>query len=426
MALKKQHAYPTYSKNPMIYSGAPISSPDVSGVPGGVPAGIPPYSGIGPDLNDPNSYPQSWDPQVAQMFANGLIPQHNPNLIPSPGMRIGPLRLSGSGLDAASLAVLSALQNSPRPQGFGQSFAAGLAGGLAQGRFNQAQGRAAANQSAMDAAAQDEKDRKAAAREYAMGLAQHRWAMQKNPAAKTMFRLTPAEAKAMGEGYDVNTDYPQTIKDEAMLRLRPKEPKPTRDPAEFSDLVETNAFGDKYLNSAKLVGMSPDARDAAMKQAKISGAKFVTGPDAEALGNVDSAVLNIGDLERLIDGLLPRDAAGRVTAGPNNAISAFFQTNDDLASWGSQRGRAIQMLRAAAGSKGLRINQAEILYSVANDIPKITDTYGTGMKKLASVKQQVHRVAQSILSSNRQKLIQDEGDARAKEAQAVRDAVVGK
>jgi len=151
---------------------------------------VPFYPGDGPDLTDPNTYPSQWDPAVAQQFATQLIPYHNPNLIPSPGMRIGPLRLSGSGLDAASLAVLSALQNGPRPQGFGQSFAAGLAGGLAQGRFNQAQGRAAANQSAMDAAAQDEKDRRAAAREFAMGLAKHRWSLQaQQDTGRQMFTL---------------------------------------------------------------------------------------------------------------------------------------------------------------------------------------------------------------------------------------------
>jgi hypothetical protein len=210
MAPRKQHAYPTYSKNPMIYNGTPIGSPDVSAVRGGAPGGIPPYSGIGPDLNDPNTYPASWDPHVAQMWANGVVPYQKPDLIPTPGMRIGPLRLSGSGLDAASLAVLSALQNGPRPQGFGQSFAAGLAGGLAQGRFNQAQGRAAANQSAMEGAAQDEKDRRAAAREHATGLARFRWDMMRDAAKakeaapvetqdEKLKRLY-AEHKAMAEG----------------------------------------------------------------------------------------------------------------------------------------------------------------------------------------------------------------------------------
>jgi len=168
------------------------------------------YPGDGPDPTDPNTYPPQWDPAVAQQFATQLIPYHQPNLIPSPGMRIGPLRLSGSGLDAASLAVLSALQNGPRPQGFGQSFAAGLAGGLAQGRYNQAQGRAAANQTAMEGAAQDEKDRRAAAREHATGLARFRWDMMRDAAKakeaapvetqdEKLKRLY-AEHKAMAEG----------------------------------------------------------------------------------------------------------------------------------------------------------------------------------------------------------------------------------
>jgi len=52
----------------------------------------------------------------------------------SPDVRLGRLNLSGGRLDAASMAVLQALQNQPRPQGFGANFVTGLAGGLAGGR----------------------------------------------------------------------------------------------------------------------------------------------------------------------------------------------------------------------------------------------------------------------------------------------------
>ncbi len=38
-----------------------------------------------------------------------------------------------------------------------------------------------------------------------------------------------------------------------------------------------------------------------------------------------------------------------------------------------------------AGAKGLRINQAEIMQSVNNDIPKITDTVGVAQKKIEIV-----------------------------------------
>jgi hypothetical protein len=74
-----------------------------------------------------------------------------------------------------------------------------------------------------------------------------------------------------------------------------------------------------------------------------------------------------------------------VVVGPRNKLSAVFQTDEDLAAFSSWRTAAIKNLRATAGSKGLRLNQAEIELAVENDIPRITDTVDVARRKMANL-----------------------------------------
>jgi hypothetical protein len=53
-----------------------------------------------------------------------------------------------------------------------------------------------------------------------------------------------------------------------------------------------------------------------------------------------------------------------------------------------------------AGSKGLRINQAEINLAVKNDIPNVTDTYATALRKLSIVSNMLDNAENPILSKN--------------------------
>ena len=202
-----------------------------------------------------------------------------------------------------------------------------------------------------------------------------------------------------------------------------KEPKPVVDPESLTELVETNTDGYKYINMAHLVGKSPEFRQAVYAAAKNNGAVMLTKEQADAVSNVDVAMMNVGQLERDIAGLLPKDANGRLIGSPKNKLRAYFQTSDDLAAWGANRNRAIQILRAAAGSHGLRINEAEILYSVENDIPKIDDTEATALKKLARVREQLKNVSKAILVRDRSSFMKQEKDKRDADSSSVDDEV---
>lgn len=121
---------------------------------------------------------------------------------------------------------------------------------------------------------------------------------------------------------------------------------------------------------------------AAQREAKAKGVKGVSAAEADALQNLTTAHSNIEEIRSHLDKLASNPATRFVT-GPMNKVQAFFQTDEDLASWGTYRNQAIQAMRAAAGSKGLRINKAEIEMAIANDIPAITDTRAVAEAKMS-------------------------------------------
>ncbi len=162
--------------------------------------------------------------------------------------------------------------------------------------------------------------------------------------------------------------------------------------------VQTTYTGLKYVDTS---GLSGDAKNAAIKSAAKAGIPAVTPDQAGALNDIDNARLNQDAILNQIKTFLPKDAAGRITAGPSNKLSQFIQTNDQLGAFNSWRTAAINTLRATAGSKGLRINQAEILAATENDIPQITDTLGVAQQKYNNIMTLLGNAEKAILVSDR-------------------------
>lgn len=99
------------------------------------------------------------DPDT-QAILDAIYPQSQPVMQQAPGANIGPLHLSGSGLDAASMAILQQMQNAPQPRNFGQGLLSGFAGGWAGARGSQAVARQNANAEALKQTHQDTIDRR--------------------------------------------------------------------------------------------------------------------------------------------------------------------------------------------------------------------------------------------------------------------------
>ena len=163
----------------------------------------------------------------------------------------------------------------------------------------------------------------------------------------------------------------------------------------------TTFSGNTYLDSISI--SDSKERNVVETRARQDGIPVVASKDdAESLKDVDASRISIQKLLGQITPLLPTDATGRLLPGAaENKLSALFQTNDQLAAFNSWRTTAIRTLRAAAGSRGLRINQAEVLLAVQNDLPQITDTVGTARQKMANVNAQLDSVETAQLSPNR-------------------------
>jgi hypothetical protein len=156
--------------------------------------------------------------------------------------------------------------------------------------------------------------------------------------------------------------------------------------------------GRKYIDSTTL---DPKMASNVKRQAMTAGVPVVTKEQGDALQQIDNAKLNLDFIQSQLMSKLPKDAAGRVVVGPSNKIQEYLQTDDVLGAANTYRTAAIQLMRAAAGSKGLRINQAEIKQSVDNDIPRITDTVGVAQRKMDNMRRLLDNAEQSMLVRDR-------------------------
>jgi hypothetical protein len=185
--------------------------------------------------------------------------------------------------------------------------------------------------------------------------------------------------------------------DEARARLEALQKKNA--PLDIEPDVQTTRGGRRYIDLSAYQG---DERNKAREAANASGAVGVSKDQANALQEIDNARMNQRSINDQINDLLPSDVAGRVGATVVVPLSKVFQTNEQIAAYNSWRTAAIQTLRATAGSKGLRINEAEIKQAIENDIPKLTDTVGTARQKLQNINTMLENAEKSILVRDRQ------------------------
>jgi hypothetical protein len=102
-----------------------------------------------------------------------------------------------------------------------------------------------------------------------------------------------------------------------------------------------------------------------------------------------------------IKGKLPKDAQGRILGGPGNKLSAYFQTDADLAAFNSWRAAAIQATQALVEKgMGFRLNKSEIDMIMNNDMPQITDDIPTAYRRVKNVIQLLNNKESIALSGN--------------------------
>ncbi len=146
--------------------------------------------------------------------------------------------------------------------------------------------------------------------------------------------------------------------------------------------TKTTESGIPYIDGTAVKGKL--GQNAQLDAAKL-GIPYLDTANADAMANIETARTNLGNIKNMVALGAPSGPIERLWLGPINKAAAAFQSDADKAAFPAWRAAAIQALRAMAGSKGLRINQAEIQTSIDNDIPKITDSIGAVESKMKIV-----------------------------------------
>lgn len=239
---------------------------------------------------------------------------------------------------------------------------------------------------------------------------------QRDLAAQAMKQLHPdwnkgrmdEEANAiqllhsLGDPYVPNGDY-ASARDQVIAKhpdMASQVAKPAAPAAQPLD-PKSNLIHTTYLSGRQYVdGRNYKGKMADQIQAQVDATPGITylGKDqAESLDNIEDAQRGFDSMERSMLGYLPKDATGHIIASYLTVpLSQWAQLKPALAAWGAWRAQAIAQLRAAAGSKGLRINEAEIRNAVENDVPKPDDTVGTAMTRLAIMRRIIQNQEASL------------------------------
>lgn len=173
-------------------------------------------------------------------------------------------------------------------------------------------------------------------------------------------------------------------------------------PLDISGSVNTTMSGRHYIDVSEW--QTPEDRQKAQQAAVAGGIVPVNKDTAGMLSDLDTARQNQQTMLQLVESKLPKDAAGRLLKGPANTIEQLAQMDPQLAAIGTFRNAAIQSMRAVAGAKGLRINQAEVQLAIDNDIPKLTDTLDTARQKLANLSAFMDNIEKAHLVRDRSAL----------------------
>ncbi len=158
-----------------------------------------------------------------------------------------------------------------------------------------------------------------------------------------------------------------------------------------SDLALANlrktASGISYIDGTNLTGKDATA---AQKAAAQAGVPFLDKTSADLQNNIETARQNLSDIQGYTQGVLPSGTGSgfNYLQRLGNAFTGATQIGTNaanLGSFGTARSAAIEALRAVAGAKGLRINQAEIQAAQKYDIPNVTDTQEVANAKITKM-----------------------------------------
>jgi hypothetical protein len=168
-------------------------------------------------------------------------------------------------------------------------------------------------------------------------------------------------------------------------------------PADLQQLSQAVKIGDKTTPYLDVTGFTGKERAQAMKGAIGQGIIPVNAKQAEGLAAAQSASANLDDLLAQIKSKLPADAASRPLTSIENKLSAYFQTDTELAAATAWDTTIIPMLRAISTAGLGRITNRELDLAESSR-PKITDTVATAARKVEIVRRILQNAVNPVVT----------------------------
>jgi hypothetical protein len=174
----------------------------------------------------------------------------------------------------------------------------------------------------------------------------------------------------------------------------------------LQDQVTTTSGGVKFLD---LTTVPNSDRRAALNWASANKIPAISTHGVDKLKRIQDALGNIDSMLAQAESIMPGGPTERIRDFGKRRMSAILQTNDMRAAWGTWRISAIQQLTALAGGmgSGFRINQAEIMQAVKNDIPTLNDTYAVALRKANNIRTMLKNTEMPIIRNDWRNAAQD-------------------
>lgn len=175
------------------------------------------------------------------------------------------------------------------------------------------------------------------------------------------------------------------------------------DDSYLGSLVKTTRTGARFLDLSQV---PPKEKISALKWASDQKIPALSKEGTDHMAKIETARENIESMLAQAESVLPASPAERIAKYGNRKLSKILQTSDERSAWGTWRVSAIQQLIALAGGlgSGLRVNQAEIMQAVHNDIPTLNDTYGVALRKANNIRKMLDHTEGPLMESDWRKL----------------------
>lgn len=163
---------------------------------------------------------------------------------------------------------------------------------------------------------------------------------------------------------------------------------------EMGNSAFTTTSGNKYVDGTQFKGIQFNQ---ARAWAQSHGVSFLNKNEVDQLKNIEIARQNQTAMFNNLQSVMPEGWGQRLAQYPNRAISSFTESDSILGAVDSWMPHTIQLLRATAGTAGLRLNQS--LINSALDKVTITknDTLATAAQKMANIEIQMNTIENALM-----------------------------